>query len=298
MRLVIPLLASSLLAASFASPAPARAAPEDSGTLRLGGSTTLLPIVATAASVFMEQYKTWDRAGAGLPKKDTVIFVSGGGSGFGARSAINGTVDIGLISRDLKDEEKRRLGRHETYLIGRDAVAIATNRKSPLAATTTGFTTGQAARIFAGELKTFRDVDPKLPGDSIVLLVRDAGAGSAELMQELVLGTRTVSRNALQLPSQGALLKKLESNAGAVAYISSGLLLTGEELKGYALDGVMPTNENVLNGSYKLARPLLMVVKGSPGPTARRFIDYMLQEGQKIVAEHAYVPARAAGAPR
>ncbi len=85
------------------------------------------------------------------------------------------------------------------------------------------------------------------------------------------------------MPSQGALMKKLESNANALAYMSSGLAGENDRVATFALDGVEPTNANVVNGDYPLARPLLMIVKGAPSPMAKRFLDYMLAEGQTDV---------------
>src|SRR4030095_3569369 len=75
-------------------------------TVRMGGSTTLLPILANCSSGFMEKYQTWDRVDASLPKANTTVFVTGGGSGFGVKLLLSGVIDIGMVSRDLKDQEK------------------------------------------------------------------------------------------------------------------------------------------------------------------------------------------------
>jgi len=77
----------------------------EDGVLRVGGSTTLLPVISTAASDFMAKYKTWNKVAPNLPEKPIVIFVTGGGSSFGVKSVLNGTVNIGMISSDLKDKE-------------------------------------------------------------------------------------------------------------------------------------------------------------------------------------------------
>jgi phosphate transport system substrate-binding protein len=260
--------------------------------LRVGGSTTLVPSVVNAASTFMETYETWDKAGASLPGQDTIIYVTGGGSGFGVKSTTNGTVDIGMASRDLKDKEKSALGTFEAVLVGKDAVAIAANADNPLTRARKNLTTEEVRKLFSGEYKTYKDFDASLPDQTIVLLVRDASAGSAEIFQEKVMGDVAVSADALQMPSQGALLKKLESNANALAYMSSGLASESDRIATFALDGVEPTNVNVVKGDYPLARPLLMIVKGKPSPMAKRFLDYMLAEGQTAVASQGYVPVK------
>jgi phosphate transport system substrate-binding protein len=258
--------------------------------LKVGGSTTLVPSVVNAASTFMETYETWDKAGASLPGQPTIIYVTGGGSGFGVKSATNGTVDIGMASRDLKDKEKSALGSFEAVLVGKDAVAIAANVDNPLAKARKDLTTEEVRKLFSGEYKSYKDLDASLPDQEIVLLVRDASAGSAEIFQDKVMGDLAVSAGALQMPSQGALVKKLESNANALAYMSSGLASESDRIATFALDGVQPTNANVVKGDYPLARPLLMIVKGEPTPMAKRFIDYMLAEGQTDVASQGYVP--------
>jgi phosphate transport system substrate-binding protein len=275
-----------------AVPFGAGALAQSNGDLRVGGSTTLVPSVVNAASTFMETYETWDKAGVPLPGQATVIYVTGGGSGFGVKSATNGTVDIGMASRDLKDKEKAALGEFEAVLVGKDAVAIAANADNPLVKARKNLTTEEVRKLFSGAYKTYKDFDASLPEQEIVLLVRDASAGSAEIFQDKIMGDAQVSAAALQMPSQGALVKKLESNANALAYMSSGLAAESELIETFALDGVEPTNENVVKGDYPLARPLLMIVKGKPDPKAKRFLDYMLAEGQKDVAGQGYVPVK------
>jgi phosphate transport system substrate-binding protein len=267
---------------------------DQDSTVRAGGSTTLLPIMANCSSEFMEKYPTWDRVDASLPKKATTIFVTGGGSGFGIKSLLNGVLEIGMVSRDLKEEEKQLLGEHQSHSLGKDAVAIAVNARNPLANRKKAFSPAELAAIFSGEINTYQELNRSLPAKPIVLLIRDASAGSTEIFQEKIMGEKKLSPKALQLPSQGALLEKLQNNSNAIAYISSGLALQSKHLKTFALENVEPTNANVTAGAYRLARPLLMVVKGAPAAPVRLFIDYALNRCQKIVAAHGFVPSRSA----
>jgi phosphate transport system substrate-binding protein len=265
----------------------------ENGALRVGGSTTLVPVVANAAMAFMDSFKSWQRADAALPDTQLVIYVTGGGSGFGIKSAINGTLDIGMASRELKDSEKDALGVHQAYLVGKDAVAIAVQVDNPLAKLKQNLTSDELRKIFSGEYRTYRDINGSLPAQEIVLLVRDAGAGSTEILQDKIMGKAQVAPNALQMPSQGALLKKLESNPNAIAYISAGIGGESGQLVTFALNGIEPSNANVVSGAYELARPLLMIVKGeTPSPMAKRFVDYVLNEGQEAIVAQGYVPVR------
>ena len=270
----------------------AMAAPQDDGVIRIGGSTTLLPVIATAASQFMARFKTWDKVDPALSKKDIVIYVTGGGSGFGVQATIQGTVHIGLVARELKDKERELLGAHQAVIIGKDAVAIAVNKGNPLARKIKTLSREQIADIFSGKIATYQQIDPSLKSGKIVLLVRDPGAGSAEIIQEMVMREKQVSREALQLPSQGALLKKLETNKLALAYISAGLLAGSDKLQGFAFEGVPPTTAKILSGDYPLIRPLYMVLKEPQDPLVRHFVEYMLADGQKIVQEDNYIPVK------
>lgn len=286
-RILIKAAALALLAM------PCTHALAEEGVLRVGGSTTLLPVISTAASDFMAKFKTWDKVAPNLPATPVVIFVTGGGSSFGVKSVLNGTVNIGMVSRDLKDKEVAALGQHQTYLVGKDAVAIATSAKNPMAASVTQLSGDTVARLFAGETARYSELAKKLPNREIVLLTRDAGAGSTEVLQEMVMKDKQISPKALQLPSQGALLQKLQNNTQAIGYISSGLVSQSDgALKSYALDGVSPSNENVLNGTYKLARPLNLLVKDVPDAYAKAFVDYVLSDGQTVVDSLGFVSAK------
>jgi len=264
----------------------------DDGILRITGSTTLLPVIAQSANEFMKKYRRWKQADGRLPEHRTRIFVSGGGSGFGVRSLINGTVHIGLASRHIKEKEKRLLGPHRAILVGRDIVVVAAHRNNPLARSRDGFFTAELARLFAGAITNYRQFDSRLPNIPIVLYVRDSGAGSAELFQKFILGFQPPATKALQVNSQGMLLNRLESNPRAIGYISSGLAFGSDKLKVFALDKVMPTPESAKEGAYKLKRPLIMIVKEGGSPLAAAFINYVLsRDGQQNFSTYNYLPA-------
>jgi phosphate transport system substrate-binding protein len=115
--------------------------------LRIGGSTTALPIISSCASHFMEKFPSWNTADSTLPNEATIIYVTGGGSGFGVKGLLTGTIDLGMVSRDLKDTEVKSLGEPVVQAFGRDAVAIATNAKSPLVKVRKDFTTAELSAI-------------------------------------------------------------------------------------------------------------------------------------------------------
>src|SRR5262249_50929675 len=234
-------IAIAAAAALLLVTATARAA---DGTLRVGGSTTLIFAVANGAATFMDRYKTWRQADAALADVPPIIYVTGGGSGFGIKSTASGTLDVGMSSRDLNDNEKKALGAHRSELVGKDALAFAVQVNNPLAKAKRNLTSEDGRRICSGQYRTYRDIDPSLPAQEIVLLVRDPGSGIAELLQQEVMGKLQVSPNALQLPSQGALLKKLESNPNAFSYVSAGLAAELERLVIFTFEGTEPSHAN------------------------------------------------------
>jgi len=261
------------------------------GTIRIGGSTTLLPVIADCASQFMEKYGTWDKVDPSFSKTRILIYVTGGGSGFGIKAVMDGTVNIGMSSRDLKDAEKTQLGQYGEFLISKDCLAFAVNKKNPLSKMN-NFTREEIARVFSGEAKTFKDIDSSLPNKPILVQMRDAAGGSTEIVQTMILKEKNFTPNAIQVPSQGANLKKLETNTNTIGYLSSVIALESSQIKVFKYEGVAPTNENVINGQYKIARPLLLLVKGMPEPSWQKFIEFVLNDGQKIIREHGYVPVK------
>src|SRR5258708_39235255 len=81
---------------------------DQDATIRAGGSTTLLPIMANCSSEFMEKYQTWDRLDTSLPKATTTVFVTGGGSGIAVKALLTGILPIGMDSPGLKGRENKR----------------------------------------------------------------------------------------------------------------------------------------------------------------------------------------------
>ena len=134
----------------------------------------------------MTKYPYWSDAAMNLPNLKTRIFVSGGGSGAGIRSVINGTIEIGLASRNIKEIEKRLL-ETTAFLVGKDAVVIAANKNSALAKHVDNFSTMQLIEIFTGEMRSTSDIIYSPTAQPIVAYVRDSGAGSAELFQKMIL---------------------------------------------------------------------------------------------------------------
>ncbi len=265
-------------------------------SIRVGGSTTALPIISQCAAHFMEKYPSWDRADGSLGKDTTVVYVTGGGSGFGVKGLMNGTIDLGMVSRDLKDTEISALNQPTMKVFARDAVAIATSASNPLAKVKLkqGFTVSELASIFSGQYGQFSHIDKSLPAKPVVLLTRDASGGVTEIFQERVMKEQRLAPSRLQFPSTAGLVKKLESNNSAIAFVSAGAVNQERSLRVYSVDGVLPTQENIVNNSYVLNRPMQLIAKSDAPRKIQVFMDYVMGDCQQVVKDMGFVPVRTA----
>ncbi len=262
-------------------------------SIKIGGSSTLAPVIAKCADNFTEKHKTWNKVEPKLPEEPIIIFVSSGGSGFGIKSAVDGTVDIGLTARDVKDSEKEKMPDGKIFKIGSDVLTIAVNPKNPVLQVKPDLTTDEVKRIFAGEIKTWKQLDAALPDRPIVVAVRDLGGGASQVFDETVMKGTPVSKDALQIPSMGALAGKVMENADSIGYVSSGMVNQNKgKIAVLSVDGIAPNLENITSGKYKIARPLLLVTKGQPDTQQQLFIDYLLSDdGLTVVEEMGFVPS-------
>lgn len=262
-------------------------------SIKIGGSSTLAPILAQCADNFTEEYKTWDKVDASLPEEPIVIFVSTGGSGFGIKSAADGTFDFGMVSKALSDEENEQFAEGSVVQLGSDVLAIGVNPANPVAQAKPDLSTEELVSIFSGEFKTWKELDPALPDSPIVVAVRDVGGGASEVFDKAVMKGTSISSEALQIPSMGALAGKIMDNEDTIGYVSSGLVNQNpDKIKALSVDGISPTNENINSGKYKISRPMLLVSIDKPDAREQLFLDYLQSDKcMQVVEEMGYVPA-------
>lgn len=263
-------------------------------SIKAGGSSTLAPVIAKCADDFTEKNKTWKKVKDGLADEPIAIFTATGGSGFGVKSIINGTVDLGLVSRVVSDAEKQKLANHKLITLGYDALAIAVHPQNPVCQIKPVLTTNEVKRIFAGEIKTWRQLDPGLPDRPIVLAIRDLGGGASQAFDEAVMKGTPVSKDAIQLPSMGALAGKVQENIDAIGYVSTGLVKQNQgKIAVLAVDGVEPTSENIASGQYMISRPLIIIAKQQSDEREQQFINYLVSDkGLQTLEAMGFVPAK------
>ena len=238
-------------------------------SLNVVGSTSIQPFAELLAQEYMKKYP------------DRQVEVQGGGSTAGLQAASEGLADIGMCSRSLSAEEAKTF---TPIHIARDGLAIVVNNANPV----NGLTMDQLRGLFSSTITNWKDVGgvdgPVWP------ITREEGSGTRESFMKLVMVEEHISRRALTQESNGAVKELVKGDPDAIGYMSLGLV--GNELKPLPVDGVAPTHDNVLNGSYTLTRPFLFVTVGSPSPAALEFISYVLSpEGQGILEREGLVSA-------
>ncbi len=261
--------------------------------MTFNGSSTLAPVISAIATEFIESNTTWNNVDPSFPEKNISIYVSAGGSGAGAKSVIEGTSDFGMLARGIKDSERESIGDANEFLLGMDALTISINPENPLAKLRDDLSTEEIMKIFSGEYKYWDDVDPSLEHREIVVVIRDLGGGAHGVFQDNIMGDVQVREDAIQSPSMGALVTKIIENKDAIGYASFGMVNQNKgKLIPLKVDGVEATVENIIDGSYKVSRPLIVVKKGELTPPQQAFMDFVLSsEGSEIIESMGFVPA-------
>ena len=241
-----------------------------SGSVVTLGSTSMEKVMGTLAEQFM------------LDNSGVTVSVEGGGSGAGVEAASNGTADLGLASRALKDEEKAS-GLTETVL-ALDGIAVIVNAEPPVK----DLTVAQIASIFTGETANWSGV-----GGSdleIACYGREAGSGTRDGF-ESITGTKDACKYQNELTSTGEVIAAVASNPNAIGYAS--LSAVDETVKAITVGGVEPTEETVLDGSYAIQRNFNFIVSDSTplSEAAQAFVDFATSaDASDLIAGAGAVP--------
>ena len=208
---------------------------------------------------------------------------TGSGSGAGITGVLEGTCDLGLSSRALSDEEKEQ-GAVEN-IIALDGVAVVINPEN----TVTDLTTEQIAKIFTGEITNWSEVGGA--DGEIAVFGREAGSGTRGAFEE-ILGIEDACAYMNEYSSTGDVIGNVASNPNAIGYAS--LSAVDESVTAVAVNGVVPSEETVADGSFAIQRPFVVVtVEGKElSPAAQAFLDYaMSDEVADIITAAGAVPA-------
>ena len=245
--------ASSAAASSVASTASSAAASGSlSGNVATGGSTSMKNVIAALTEGFAEV------------EPGVTVSYDPTGSGAGITGATDKTLDIGLSSRGLKDEEKNDV---DGTVIALDGIAIIVNKASKVE----DLTVDQLKQMFTGEITNWADVG----GDDgeIVLIGREAGSGTRDGFESIV-DVKDSCKYAQELTATGAVISAVEANPLAIGYAS--LSAVGDTVKMVTVGGVECSEETVKDGSYEVQRPFVFVTNKSVtlSEQAQAFFDF------------------------
>lgn len=205
------------------------------------------------------------------------------GSGAGIQAVQEGRCDIGLSSRDLKDEEKTN-GLEGTTL-AYDGIAIIVNPNNPVS----DLDIKTIAKIYTGEIKNWKEVGGN--DAEIVLIGREAGSGTRDGF-ESITDTEDKCQYRQELTSTGDVITTVASNPGAIGYAS--LASVNDTVKALTVGGVAPSEETIKDGSYVVQRPFVLVTQKDAKLTesAQKFFDYITSEAaNEIISSAGVVPA-------
>ena len=205
---------------------------------------------------------------------------TGSGSGAGITSAQDGTADIGLASRDLKDDETGVT----QITVAKDGIAIIVNPNNPVA----DLSIEQIAQIFTGEITNWSEVGGQ--DGQIVPIGREAGSGTRDGF-ESITGTEDTCVYQNELTSTGEVIANVASNPNAIGYAS--LSAVDETVKALTVGSVAPTEETVLDGTYAIQRNFNFIVSDSAelSPAAQAFVDWATStDAADLIASAGAVP--------
>ena len=266
-----PAAASSEPAGASGTPASGEpAASTLSGKVTTGGSTSVEKVVGAFIEAFMAE-----NSGVDVTYDPT-------GSGAGITGAAEGTLDIGLSSRALKDDEAAGGLTATTFAL--DGIAIIVNSEN----TVEDLTLEQIAKIYTGEITNWKDVGGN--DAEIVLIGREAGSGTRDGF-ESITDTKDACQYRQELTSTGDVITTVSQNPNAIGYAS--LAAIKDSVKALTVNGVAPTEATVKDGTYLVQRPFVLVTKEGVAlsETAQKFFDFATSaDAASIISAAGAVP--------
>ena len=247
-----------------------------SGSVSTNGSTSMEKVIGILSEQFMA-----DNSGVSVTYDPT-------GSGAGIEAASNGSADIGLSSRALKDEEIA--GGLTGTTVALDGIAVIVNAGSKVE----DLSVEQIAQIFTGEITDWSEVGGE--AGTISCIGREAGSGTRDGF-ESITNTRDACKLDQELTSTGGVIEAVAGNPNAIGYASLSAVEGKDAIKALTVGGVACTEETVLDGSYAIQRPFVLVTRTGEAlsPAAQAFFDFATSSAANdLIKSSGAVPVAAA----
>ena len=241
---------------------------ELSGSVATNGSTSMDKVIVALREQFMTDHK------------NVTVTYDPTGSGSGIEAVKNGTADIDLATRSLKDEEKAD-GLTET-VIALDGIAVIVHAQSKV----TDLTVEQIAKIFTGEITDWSQVGGD-PG-AISCIGRESGSGTRDGF-ESITDTKDACKLDQELTSTGGVIEAVAGNPNAIGYASLSAVEGKSTVKALTVGGVACTEATVLDGSYEIQRPFVLVTKQGVtlSAAAQAFFDFATSSAASDLIKNA-----------
>ena len=242
-----------------------------SGTVATNGSTSMEKVIGN----LKEQFEN-DNDG------NVTVSYDATGSGAGIEAVVNGTADIGLSSRALKEEETSSGLKGTTIAL--DGIAVIVNADSQVA----DLTVDQIAKIFTGEITNWSEVGGA--DGEIACIGREANSGTRDGF-ESITGTEDTCKLSQELTSTGAVIAGVAANPNAFGYAS--LSAVDDTVKAVTVEGVAASEATVQDGTYKIQRPFVFVTKDGAelSEAAQAFIDFATSDAaSELIVNAGAVP--------
>lgn len=254
----------------------------------------------TGSDTLLNVAQAWAEAYSAV-NPNVAVAVTGGGSGTGISAMINGTVDIANASRKMRDSEIEAARGNGVepieFIVGYDALAVYLHEDNPIES----LTVSQLRSIYAegGTATRWSDLGVTVPGcgsDEIVLVSRQNNSGTYVYFKEAVLGDDMEYKlGSRDMHGSKDVVDLVENTPCAIGY--SGLAYATEHVAMPCItldeggECVAPTIATAVDGSYPIARPLMMYTAGEPLGAVKEYMDWILSaEGQCLILERGYAP--------
>jgi len=238
-------------------------------TIEVGGSTSVTPLMELFAAEY-ERIHSHIR-----------VNINGTGSGDGIQNA--GTVyQIGMSSRELTPAEQGRGLRDIVVAI--DGIAVIVNKDNPVS----NLTVDQIRDIYTGAVTDWSQISGGTKSGRIAVVSREEGSGTRGAFEEIVGFQGRLLAGANESTSTGAILAGISQNPDAIGYISLGSV--NDTIKAIGVGGAAATSANVLNGSYSIARPFIILTGNNLHAESAAFVDWMLSPAGQAIVRRSWIP--------
>lgn len=244
---------------------------QESQTVATDGSTSMEKVIGFLSEAYMEE------------KGNVKITYNPTGSSAGIQAVSEGRCDIGLSSRELKDDEKKTL---DGTIVAIDGLGVIVNTEN----TVTNLTLEQVQKIYTGAVKNWKEVGG--PDAPVVCIGREAASGTRDGFEEIT-GTKDQCKYSQELTSTGDVVQTVSSNPNAIGYAS--LASVNESVKLVGIDGVVPSTETIQSGEYKIQRNFWLVTKKDTplSEAAKAFFDFATgSQAESLIVNAGAVPVK------